>query len=83
MEQFGWSQSAHWFSSDNTLYSYSKRGHPCCVHSVPTGNSTQLTHDTGTLHMDETRHQNMEILPLDLETWPTHPSADCAGEANG
>ena len=83
MEQFGWSRSAHWFSSDNTLYSYSKRGRPCCVHSVPTGNSTQLTHVTGTLHTDKTHHQNMEILSLDLETWSTHPSADSGGEWNG
>ena len=40
-------------------------------------------HITGTLHMDTTRHQNMEILPLDLETWSTDPSADSGGEANG
>lgn len=83
MERFVWSRSAHWFSSDDTLYSYGKRDRPCCVHSVPTGNSTQLTHVTGTLHTDKTHHQNMEILSLDLETWSTLPSADSGGEGNG
>lgn len=68
-----------WFSSDDALSSYSKRMVPVVFTLFPLG----TLHITGTLHMDTTRHQNMEILPLDLETWSKDPSVDSGGEANG